>query len=164
MATDDDFTIRPIRQADDDAMAAIIREVMTAHDACGPGFAIHDDEVASMSRAYAVPRARYWVVEHDGQVVGGAGYAQLDNGPVTTCELRKMYFLPIARGRGLGATMLSLCLDHAQKDGFRRCYLETMQSMTKARALYERSGFIEQSGTEGNTGHFSCDCRYARNL
>lgn len=159
-----EFTVRPIRRRDDAAMGAIIREVMTEHGAYGPGFAIHDEEVRSMSRAYAGKRSRYWVVERAGRMVGGAGYAPLAKGGRTTCELRKMYFLPAARGRGMAARLLGRCLEYARRDGYRRCYLETLESMSKARALYEGFGFERLHGPEGATGHFACDSWYARDL
>ena len=71
------WILRPIRSADDAAVAAIIRAVMTEHGAAGPGFAIHDAEVDGMSAAYAGGEARYYVVERDGAVLGGAGFARL---------------------------------------------------------------------------------------
>lgn len=158
------FVVRPLRRKDDAAVGAIIREVMTEHGADGPGFAIHDSEVASMSRAYAGKGRRYWVVELDGRVVGGAGFAPLAGGKRTTCELRKMYFLPVARGCGMAARLLGLCLEQARKDGYARCYLETLESMGRARSLYEGFGFEKLCAAEGDTGHFACDSWYARDL
>ena len=92
-------SIRPIEPADDAAMAAIIRAVMPEFGASGDGFAINDPEVDWMSRAYSEPRHAYFVLERDGRVLGGAGIAPLAGGDASTCELRKMYFLPEARGQ-----------------------------------------------------------------
>ena len=108
------FVIRPITHADDAAMAAIIRAVMPEFGAVGDGFAINDPEVDWMSRAYAQPRSAYFVVERDGIVVGGGGVAPLDGGDGDTCELRKMYFLPQARGLGAGSAMMERCLQAAR--------------------------------------------------
>ncbi len=158
--------LRPIRKADDPAMAAIIREVMTAHGASGPGFAIHDAEVDAMSAAYATPDARYYVVEQDGLVVGGAGFARLHGSRAedAVCELRKMYFLPRARGQGIGRALLALLLDEMRAAGFRRCYLETTRQMTAAQRLYRAAGFLPQAAAEGATGHHGCDTFYSRPL
>jgi putative acetyltransferase len=160
------WLLRPIRPADDPTIAAIIRAVMTEHGASGPGFAIHDDEVDHMSRAYAAPAARYHVVEHAGQVQGGAGFARLagTTPAQATCELRKMYFLPPARGLGLGRALLALLLDEMRAAGFRRCYLETTRQMLAAQRLYRAAGFVPQCGAEGATGHHGCDTFYAREL
>jgi putative acetyltransferase len=91
-------------------MASIIRKVMPEFGATGCGFAINDPEVDWMSRAYAQPRCAYFVVEDAGVVLGGGGIAPLEGGDVATCELRKMYFLPQARGHGAGAAMMERCL------------------------------------------------------
>jgi putative acetyltransferase len=157
-------SIRPIEPRDDAAVAAVIREVMPSFGACGPGFAINDPEVDAMSGAYAAPRSAYYVVEEAGRVIGGAGIAPLEGGEPDTCELRKMYFLPEARGRGLGEKMLHLCLGRARELGFRRCYLETLTGMDAAMRLYERMGFRRLCGPLGATGHFGCDRHYVLEL
>jgi putative acetyltransferase len=162
----DVWILRPIRPADDAAVAAIIRAVMTEHGASGPGFAIHDAEVAAMSAAYATPQARYYVVERAGRVLGGGGFAPLAGSEprAATCELRKMYFEPEARGLGLGRALLLLLLDEMRAAGFRRCYLETTRQMTAAQRLYRAAGFRPLCGPEGATGHHGCDTFYAREL
>ena len=158
------IAIRQIRSADDAAMAAIIRRVMPEFGATGCGFAINDPEVDWISRAYAEPRHAYFVVEHDGVVLGGGGIAPLSGGDADTCELRKMYFLPQARGIGAGAMMMARCLDAARAAGFARCYLETLTGMDAAMRLYERSGFRRIDGPLGATGHGGCDTCYLRDL
>jgi putative acetyltransferase len=156
--------IRPIEPRDDAAVAAVIRRVMPEFGADGPGFALHDAEVDAMSAAYARPRRAYFVVEMDGTVVGGAGVAPLDGGDEDVCELRKMYFLPQARGIGAGAAMMARCLEAARGLGYRRCYLETLEGMDAAQALYLRSGFAPLDAPMGGTGHFGCDRFYLREL
>ena len=164
MILPDNTLIRPIELGDDAAMASIIRTVMPEFGATGCGFAISDPEVDWMSRAYAEPRHAYFVVERDGRVIGGAGVAPLagDNGE--TCELRKMYFLPEARGSGAGAAMMERCLRAARDAGFRQCYLETLTGMDAAMRLYERSGFQRIDGPMGATGHGGCNTFYLRDL
>lgn len=157
-------TIRPIEPRDDAAMATIIRSVMTSFRACGPGFAINDPEVDRMSTAYAGPRSAFFVVEQDGRVLGGAGIAPLAGGEADTCELRKMYYLPEARGRGLGERMLRHCLDTARSLGYRRCYLETLTGMDAAMKLYAKLGFRPLCSPLGRTGHSGCDRQYLLEL
>ncbi|WP_049622133.1 GNAT family N-acetyltransferase [Frateuria defendens] len=160
----DTYLIRPIEPRDDEAVAAIIRAVMPEFGADGPGFALHDPEVDGMSAAYAQPRRAYFVVEREGAVIGGAGVAPLDGGEADVCELRKMYFLPQARGLGAGAAMMQRCLDAARGFGFRRCYLETLTGMDAAQALYRRSGFTTLCEPMGGTGHHGCDRWFIREL
>lgn len=162
--TEASIAIRPIRAGDDTAIASIIRTVMPEFGAVGSGFAINDPEVDWMSRAYSQPRCAYFVVEQDGVVVGGAGVAPLTGGDADTCELRKMYFLPQARGRGVGAAMMQRCLQAARDFGFKQCYLETLGGMDAAMKLYERSGFRRIDAPMGDTGHGSCNTFYLRAL
>ena len=135
--------IRPIAPQDDLDVAHVIRTVMPRYGASGPGFALHDPEVAAMSAAYSRPRTRYLVVETQGRVVGGGGVAPLDGGDGSTCELKKMYFLDEARGLGLGRALLERLLDDARALGFSRMYLETLTGMDEAMKLYGKLGFTK---------------------
>jgi len=151
---------RLIEPRDDVSIAAIIREVMPQFGACGPGFAINDPEVDAMSRAYHSARAAYFVVESDGVVAGGAGIAPLAGGAFDVCELRKMYFLPSARGSGTGERLLHHCLYVARGFGYGACYLETLAAMDAAQRLYSKVGFLPLESAMGDTGHFGCDRHY----
>jgi putative acetyltransferase len=117
-----------------------------------------------MTRAYTGNRSAYYVVTVDGEVKGGGGVAPLIGGDSDTCELRKMYFLPEMRGIGAGAMLMAKCLQAARFYGFKKCYLETLDGMTDAQALYQRSGFVKQCGAIGNTGHGGCNTFYILDL
>jgi putative acetyltransferase len=155
---------RAIRKSDDPHVARIIRTVMPEFGADGPGFAIHDAEVDGMFTAYAGPRSAYFVVTDGDRVVGGGGIAPLAGGDPSVCELKKMYFLSEARGRGVGRLLLERCLAAARERGYETMYLETLNSMTDAQRLYQKLGFLRIDGPLGNTGHFSCDTYYAMKL
>jgi len=157
MPTDPRIRIRPITSSDDPAMAQVIRDVMTEFGATGPGYSIMDVEVDAMSHAYAAPGCVFHVVTLDGRVVGGGGVAPLHGGAPGQCELRKMYFLPIARGRGAGRDLLARCLADARRLGYTYCYLETLGHMADAQRLYQRAGFSRLPGPMGDTGHHRCD-------
>jgi putative acetyltransferase len=159
-----EIRIRPIRPGDNQKAAEIIRTVMPEFGASGSGFAIHDKEVDNMYGAYSQPRCTFIVCEVDGMLVGGGGIAPLDGGDENTCELKKMYFLPKGRGKGLGQKVLRECLMAALQIGFRYCYLETFNTMKLAMKLYEKNGFIKIPGPLGNTGHFACDTFYQLDL
>ena len=165
------LSIRSIRPTDDAPMADIIRAVMTSFGASGPGFAIHDPEVSAMSSAYAPPGHAYFVVEAPAAengappcILGGGGIAPLSGTDDGTCELRKMYFLPEARGLGAGRALLERCLAHAEELGYVRCYLETLDGMDAAQALYRKVGFEPRPGPRGATGHSGCNRFYQRDL
>jgi putative acetyltransferase len=162
--TGNTFTLRPIEPRDDIAMAHIIRTVMPEFGATGSGFAISDPEVDWMSRAYAEPRAAYFVIERNGEVLGGGGVAQLLGNHCDVCELRKMYFLPHARGLGAGMALMAKCLEAARTFGFRQCYIETLTGMDAAMRLYQRTGFHRIAAPMGDTGHGGCDIFYLLDL
>ncbi len=156
-----DFIIRAIRKADNAEVAKIIRTVMTSFGAVGEGFSIEDPEVDQMYEAYQGNQSEmYVVVGKEGKVMGCGGFAPLVGGDSDTCELRKMYFLPEARGKGLGRKMLEMSLVGAKRAGFKKCYLETLVHMKAARRLYEKAGFLPLTCSLGNTGHGSCDSFY----
>jgi putative acetyltransferase len=159
-----DDQIRPATSGDSKALKEIIHRVMPEFGADKPGFAIHDPEVDDMYSAYNNSRSAYFVVELDGSVVGGCGIAPLAGASEDVCELRKMYFLPHARGKGLGHKMLKICLDQAVSLGYKKCYLETLERMHQARALYEKFGFTSIPKPMGNTGHFGCDSWFIKML
>lgn len=157
--------LRAIRPEDDGAVAAVIRAVMPEFGACGEGFAIADPEVDGMHAAYTRPGHVYFVVEDEGgRVVGCGGIGPLEGGQPGVCELRKMYFLPEARGRGLGRALVERCLAEADELGYHTCYLETLTGMDAAQRLYEKLGFRRLGKPMGATGHFGCDRWYARPL
>lgn len=159
------WILRPIRPADNDAVARIIHDVMTEHGCSGAGFALHDGEVDEMATAYRAARSAYYVVDRDGEVFGGAGFAPLEGSDDDrVCELRKMYFLPATRGLGIGRAMLALLLEEMRLAGFGRCYLETTSWMDRAQRLYQTAGFLQQPAAEGATGHHGCDTFYSRAL
>jgi putative acetyltransferase len=165
-----EYAVRPMKAGDRAAVARLIRVVMPEFGARGPGFAINDPEVDDMFGAYQAARSAYFVVtRRDARtaaevVVGGAGYAPLVGGDGETCELRKMYFMPEARGLGLGHGLLAQIVAQARQAGFARMYLETLGAMSQARALYERSGFRPLAEPMGQTGHFGCNSFYVKEL
>ncbi|HUG04755.1 MAG TPA: GNAT family N-acetyltransferase [Steroidobacteraceae bacterium] len=156
--------IRPIRPADDPALAAIIRGVMKSFVADGAGSSFHDAEVDAMCANYSQSRAAYFVVEDGGRVLGGGGIGPLAGAGAHVCELRKMYFLPELRGRGIGARLLQECLAAARERGYQRCYLETRAGMEAAQKLYQRTGFKPICQSLGATGHTACDRLYLLEL
>ena len=150
------FQIRPIEIQDNTAIAAVIRSVLLEHNVPKVGTAYADPQLDYMQQTYAIPRARYFVVERNGEVVGGAGIQQLENEGAHICELQKMYFLPESRGKGIGSALMQNCLDFAQASGFEFCYIETMPYMQAAQKLYTKFGFNYIDAPLGNTGHTSC--------
>ena len=151
------YLTRPMRPADNPAVATIIRQVMTEFGAVGSDYSISDPEVDTMYEAYPAPQAAFFVIEHEGRVLGCGGMGPLTEGEPGVCELRKMYFQSELRGAGMGARLLNTIFDAARGAGYHRCYLETLEQMEQARRLYRRHGFEVIDRPLGKTGHSGCN-------
>lgn len=150
--------------SDDPAIARIIREVMTSYGLVGEGYSIMDPEVDHMFETYICPGANYWVLEQDGQVLGGGGLGPLAGGEPYQCEVKKMYFLPALRGMGWGGRLLDKILEEARNTGYTYAYIETVHQLHEANQLYRKYKFEPLSGPLGATGHGACDVWYGRDL
>jgi putative acetyltransferase len=155
--TIEDFIIREILVEDNSQLATVIRSVITEMGAPKVGTAYADKATDMMFETYQKKKSSYFVVLHKNKIVGGAGVAKLDNFDGNICELQKMYFLPIARGKGLGAKLITICLEKAAQLGFEKCYLETLPYMEAAVKLYKKNGFVNLDKPMGNTSHFNCN-------
>jgi putative acetyltransferase len=163
MATDQ-WKIRLVRQSDNDTLAQVLREILIEMNVPREGTAFADPELDAIYDTYLGEKANYWVVCHGDNVMGGAGIAPLQDGPSGYCELQKMYFLPNARGKGLGNQMIQKCLTQAKSYGYSDCYLETMPNMIDAQKLYKKWGFKYIDHPLGNTGHCSCPVWMVKSL
>ncbi len=156
--------IRPIQKKDNPHIANAIRSVLIDFGVPKVGTAYADVTLDTMYEAYQKDRAIYFIIEIEGRIIGGAGVAQLDNSEENICELQKMYFLPEARGIGLGTKMIDLCLEKAKEFEFDQCYIETMTYMKAAQTLYKKKGFEYIDGPMGDTGHYSCPVHMLKEL
>ncbi len=158
------YNIREIKPGDNQQVKEVVQSVLVEMGVPKVGTAYEDASLNDMYAEYDHPRMAYFVVEEDGKIIGSAGIAPLLGGDPEICELQKMYFLPEARGRGIGAEMMETCLDYARAEGFKQCYLETLPYMESARKLYTRSGFKSLEKPIGDTGHYNCTMWMIRDL
>ncbi|MCO6174028.1 GNAT family N-acetyltransferase [Flavobacterium sp. NRK F10] len=149
--------IRKIEWKDNAQIAKVIRDIFDELDAPKTGTAYADPILDTLYEVYQKPRSVYYVVEKDGQVLGGGGIAPLENASEEYCELQKMYFASEIRGLGLAQEIIEKGLVFAKEQGFEKCYLETLPFMKAAQKLYHRVGFQYLDQPLGCTGHNSCD-------
>lgn len=154
--TNHNYQIRELQPKDNEQLAKVIRAVLIEFGVPKVGTAYEDKALDCMFKTYNISKAKYFIIEKDSEIIGGAGIMQLQNSTENICELQKMYFAPEARGKGLGTKMMRICLDKAKEFSYDKCYLETMPYMESARKLYNSVGFESLDGPVGDTGHYSC--------
>jgi len=158
------INIRLISIADNPLIATIIRSCLTEFGANKPGTVYYDKTTDQLFELFQKNGAAYFIAEQDGQVVGGGGIFPSPGLPAGTCELVKMYLLPLARGTGIGATLMNTCLGKAKEMGFVNMYIETLPELKKAISVYEKFGFNYLDKPLGNTGHFGCSVWMLKSL
>ncbi|GAB3276848.1 GNAT family N-acetyltransferase [Parasphingorhabdus pacifica] len=96
---------------------------------------------------FSTPRGLFLLGYLDGEAVASGGWRIRDgdepgfeNGDV---ELKRMYVVPEARGRGLSRVMLAELEAAAARAGCSRILLETGTRQPEAIALYRSSGYVE---------------------
>jgi len=147
---------RTIQPDDNPALAKIVRDTLAEFGANHPGTVYYDPTTDHLFEMFQHPLSVYLVAEMEGELVGGGGIYPTDGLPDKTCELVKMYLLPVARGKGVGKMIIADCVEKAARLGFENVYLETMPELQQAMQVYEKFGFRYLNGPLGNSGHFGC--------
>ena len=148
--------IREIQQQDNQQVKKVIQEVLVELGVPKVGTAYEDKALEDMTAEYDADGKAYFVIEEDSKIIGCCGIGPLPGFETEICELQKMYFLPEARGKGLGAQMMDTCLKFAKSQDYKKCYIETLPYMKDACKLYKKTGFEELEKPLGNTGHYNC--------
>jgi putative acetyltransferase len=151
------INIRVISETDNIELAKIIRACLSEFNAVKPGTVYYDDTTDHLYEIFKKERSKYFVVEIDGKVAGGAGIYPTSGLEDDTCELVKMYLLKSARGKALGKILLQKCIAVAKEEGYKKMYLETMPELKLAIPMYQKYGFIFLNGPKGHSGHTGCD-------
>ena len=94
--------------------------------------------VAHFVQRYNAIRARCWIAEQDGEVVGSVFLVERSK---TVAQLRLLLVEPQARGSGLGTRLVDECVRCARAAGYRKIMLWTQSELRAARRLYQAAGF-----------------------
>ncbi len=85
-------------------------------------------------------RGIFIVVRAGGEAIGCGAIRRLDP---TTFEVKRMFVVEAARGRGVSKLILARLVAEAVRFGGTRLVLETGTRQTAAIALYEKAGFVK---------------------
>jgi GNAT superfamily N-acetyltransferase len=112
---------------------------------------LYDERLPVLSPArpeeLSPPDGGFVVLSADGRPVAGGGVRRLDD---RTCELKRMYVVPDARGRGVGRDLLTGLESLARDLGYAVARLDTGPKQGGAQRMYERAGYVPIPDYNGN--------------
>ena len=129
-----------IRHEPPDSPAAqelFARYMELVRDRLGPDFAPTETIFAS-EEVFAGPGADWVVVYEGGRPVGCGGLRMLEPG---VAEIKRMFVVATARGRGHGRRLLAELERIALANGAARVRLLSTEVLAEARALYRSAGY-----------------------
>ncbi|HKC63188.1 MAG TPA: GNAT family N-acetyltransferase [Pyrinomonadaceae bacterium] len=134
----DNIIIRAASNQDGERVTALVSNIL-AEFGLQVDLEETDSDLRDIERNYLKAGGVFEVIEDErGNLLGTVGLYPVDE---STCELRKMYFVPEARGRGLGKYILERAITRAAELGFERIVLETASVLKAANHLYVKYGF-----------------------
>lgn len=124
-----------------EAMITEIRELYDGLELTGP-------EMPKAGPAELGPPGGVFLVGYQrGAAVCGGGVKRLPDG---ACEIKRMYVVPSARGRGVARALLHALEDAARQLGYRAVRLDTGPRQPGAQGLYESEGYLSIDNFNGN--------------
>ena len=99
-----------------------------------------DDELNSLEDKYFPPNGELIVAIEDENILGMVAYHRHND---NTCEMKRLYIKPEARGCHLGNILVSEIIKKAHNNGFKEMVLDTIAPLKPAISLYKKHGFIE---------------------
>ena len=122
--------IRPAQPEDLETVRGFLREYA---DGLGVDLSFQDFEAE-----LANPLGFYELV-----LLGEDGCVALRRIDELTCEMKRLFVRPSARGSGLGRRLAEAVIAEARTRGYSRMLLDTLPQMAEAQALYGSLGFRE---------------------
>ena len=146
------------QERDRDEIVAMLREYEA-----GLGISLFfqefEAEIAALPGAYAPPSGEIMVARgQTGLPVGCVALRPVPGEP-GSCEMKRLYVRPAARGTGLGRQLALAVMREARRLGYRRMVLDTLPWLREAQTLYHSLGFRQtgKTGTEPEILLFACD-------
>lgn len=135
------FTIQPLRSSI--ALEAAVQLFQAYADSLDVDLAYQDfaTELSTLPGKYAPPDGELLLAwDWAGQALGCVALRPLSVPGV--CEMKRLYVLPQARGLGVGQALIKAIIQQARRMGYHRMCLDTLPSMARAIALYQKLGFV----------------------
>jgi ribosomal protein S18 acetylase RimI-like enzyme len=110
------------------------------------------NELEHLANEYAPPMGSFLLAEdlaaaQDNVYLGCVGLRQISDG---VGEIKRLYTIPAARGRGAGRLLAEGIVAAARQIGYAKLLLDTLPSMREALSLYASLGFKSTSAYRFN--------------
>ena len=99
----------------------------------------YEGDAETLPGAFAPPDGCLLLARDDQGLIGLVGFQRVDDG---SCEMKRLYVRPRARGKGAARSLALRLLDEARGAGYRTMRLETRTFMPQAITLYDALGFV----------------------
>jgi GNAT superfamily N-acetyltransferase len=120
-----------------DAARGLVREYAASLDV-DLSFQNFDEELQHFATEYAPPGGAFILAEEAGLYLACIGVRRFS---ANVGEIKRLYAVPAARGRGLGRVLVERIIVVARDLGYRSLLLDTLPFMREAQALYLSLGF-----------------------
>lgn len=95
-------------------------------------------EMEDLTNEYAAPAGAFLLARKGDACIGCVGVRRFSDG---AGEVKRLYVVPAARGKGVGRLLAEGIVAAAKELGYARLLLDTLPSMKEAQAVYVSLGF-----------------------
>jgi ribosomal protein S18 acetylase RimI-like enzyme len=96
------------------------------------------EEISDLPSQYSEPAGCIILCYDNNEPIGCIALRKFEG---DTCEMKRLYLRPEARGKGSGRVMANKIVEKAKQFGYKKIRLDTIETMKEAIALYKTMGF-----------------------
>ncbi|HEV7431600.1 MAG TPA: GNAT family N-acetyltransferase, partial [Steroidobacteraceae bacterium] len=104
-------------------------------------------ELDHLASEYSIPTGAFLIAREHGAALGCVGVRHFAAGDG---EIKRLYVVPAARGRGIGMRLARQIVAEGRRLGYARLLLDTLPTMQEAQAVYALLGFKPTSAYRFN--------------